>query len=326
MAKICVIGSMNMDLVMYSDRMPIVGETLFCNEFFTFCGGKGANQAVMAARLNAETYILGCIGNDIFGDKLMENLKKNNVDVTYTIRDDTTPTGIACINVINGLNTIIVNKGANYRLKPDIMQRAISLIEDCDMITLVNEIPLETVHEAIKIANQKGKKVLYNPAPATKIPENLFPIIDYLTPNETECETITGICPRTDAETVQAFKWFIDCGAKTVIVTVGSKGVIYNENGKIIRKPVPVVSVEDTTAAGDAFNAAFAVFVAENYNISEAIEYANAAATLVVMKRGAQDSLPYFNDVIKLRDEHYYVFNRSEVIGEYCLNSTAKAI
>lgn len=300
MARITVIGSLNMDLVVATPRVPVMGETILGSGFMTVPGGKGANQAVAAARLGGRVSMIGCVGNDIFGRDLLENLTNNNVNNENIKMLDDSSTGIAMIVIKDGDNFIIVDPGANSRLTPDMIDAAESLIKDSFIVVIQLEIPIETVERAVALAKKHDVKVLLNPAPARNLSNELLSKIDIFTPNESECEIITGLHVKSIDDAKEAVSFLRKKGIPKVIVTMGAKGVVYNNGDELIHKRVPEVKVVDTTAAGDSFSGAVAVALSEGKNINEAVDFANAVGTLTVMKKGAQPSLPTRDEVENL--------------------------
>lgn len=302
MSKILVVGSLNMDLIIETPVIPSLGETVLGSNFMTAPGGKGANQAVAAARLGGDVAMIGCVGDDIFGKDLLQNLSQNNVNINDISIVKETPTGVAVIVVKDGNNFIIVNSGANFCLTPDMVPKIESRIKGCSILVLQHEIPLETVEKLIKVAKSANVKVLLNPAPAKRIPDELFSQIDIFTPNEFECEFITGLPVKSIEDAKRAIRYLQKKGIKQVIVTMGSRGAVFNDGNEIIHKPALSVSVVDTTAAGDSFTGAIAVSVSEGKNINEAVDFANIVGAMTVMKRGAQTSLPLREEV----EKHYH--------------------
>lgn len=292
MRKITVIGSLNMDLVISTPRIPALGETILGNGFFTAPGGKGANQAVAAARLGGRVTMVGCVGNDIFGKELLQNLSENNVEIKKVKQIENTPTGVAMITVKDGDNFIIVDPGANSTLTPAMIVELETLIKESFMVVIQLEIPFETVEMAIALAHKHGTKVLLNPAPARTLSDELLRNIDILTPNEKECEQITGLPIKTIDDAKAAALFLMRKGIPQVIITMGSGGVVYNDGNKLLHKPVHKVKAVDTTAAGDSFTGAVAVALSEGKSIDEAIDFANIVGALTVSKSGAQRSLP----------------------------------
>ncbi|HOU09260.1 MAG TPA: ribokinase [Clostridiales bacterium] len=297
MASITVIGSLNMDLTVASPRMPAPGETVFGSGFLCSPGGKGANQAVAAARLGALVSMVGCVGDDAFGRELAANLSGSGVDTRYVLKTREKPTGAAVIIVAEADNTIVVDPGANFCLTPAMIENAEDCIKACDTVLLQMEIPPETVENAIRLAKKHGKRVLLNPAPAGKIREDLLKMADILTPNRSECEALTGLPADTADQAKAAAKHLLDLGIPCVAVTLGSEGAVFGASGRVWHEPAFPVEAVDTTAAGDAFSAALAVAVSGGQSFEAAADFALAAAALTVTKRGAQRSLPAAGEV-----------------------------
>lgn len=297
MPGIIVIGSLNMDLVVKTPKIPQIGETILGSGFMTSPGGKGANQAVAAAKLGVNVVMAGCVGDDIFGENLMQNLSANHVNHENVKVIAGSPTGIAMIVVKDGDNFIIVDPGANSELSPSIVEDLENVIKGCNILIVQLEIPLNTIEKAIEIAKKHGVKVLLNPAPARKLSDDLLAKVDILTPNETECEIITGIRIKTIGDAGEAVAYLNNKGIPQVIVTLGSKGVIYNSGKNIIHKCVPKVKVVDTTGAGDSFTGAVAAALSQGKDIDSAVDFGNIVGTLTVMKNGAQASLPSIAEV-----------------------------
>jgi len=296
-SKITVIGSLNMDLVVNAPRVPVMGETILGSGFMTASGGKGANQAVAAARLGGEVSMIGCVGNDMYGKDLLHNLKENNVIIDHVTVKDSTSTGIAVIIIKEGDNCIIVNPAANSLLTPEMIEDSEKIIKNSSIIVVQLEIPLPTVVRAISLAKKHDIKVLLNPAPASKLSDEVLAMVDVLTPNETECEMITGIKISSIEDGKRAVEFLNRKGVPYVIITMGGNGVVYNSPEGILHKTVPAVKVVDTTAAGDSFSGAIAVALSEGKTIDEAVDFANIVGTLTVTKKGAQTSLPTVKDV-----------------------------
>lgn len=297
MSKIVVVGSINMDLVITTPRVPAMGETILGSGFMTSHGGKGANQAVAAAKLGGEVAMVGCVGNDGFGKQMIENLEGNGIDINNVKMLNGFPTGVAVILIEDGNNCIIVDPGANAELKPADIERLEGLIKDSNIVIIQLEIPLETVKCTLELARKNNVKVLLNPAPAVKLRDELLKMVDILTPNESECEIITGIQIESIEDAKSAVEYLLGKGIKTVVVTLGKNGVVYNCGSEIIHKPVPEVAVVDTTAAGDSFSGALAVAISSDEDINKAIDFANAVGTITVTKKGAQASLPSLQEV-----------------------------
>jgi ribokinase len=292
-AKVVVVGSLNMDLVVCAPRIPHPGETVIGGEFYTAAGGKGSNQAVAAARLGAKVHMVGRVGQDELGAQLMETLEEAGVDHQFVVQDPGSSTGVALITVADsGQNSIVVAPGSNMRLSPDDVDAARGAIGEADILLVQLETPLETVTRALQIARAKGVKTILNPAPARTLPRETFGLVDVLIPNETETAVLTGLSVGTQTEAKTAGVALRKQGVKTVVMTLGERGAIYADAGDVNALSAYEVKAVDTTAAGDAFVGAFAVATAEGKSLSEAVRWGNAAGALAVTKRGAQPSLP----------------------------------
>ncbi|MDP1418613.1 ribokinase [Peribacillus simplex] len=283
MIRIAVVGSSSMDLVVTSAKRPMSGETVLGESFITVPGGKGANQAVAAARLGAEVSMVGCVGDDVYGEIILENLKKNHVNTEYVEPVTGSASGTAHITLSEGDNSIIVVKGANDFITPEYVQKAKKVIEESDIVMVQQEIPEETVEYLAELCNTLQKRLLLNPAPARKLSEAVIQQASFLTPNEHEFEILFNGRDRTKVLTEYPNKLFI---------TEGKNGVRYFDGHE--EKVIPSFEVEavDTTGAGDTFNAAFAVAVAEGKSFDECLLFANRAASISVTKLGAQGGMP----------------------------------
>lgn len=290
MMDILVIGSMNMDLVVKADRYPVNGETVIGSDFQQIPGGKGANQACAIAKLGGKVGFIGACGEDEYGKQLLTNLENCGVDTGFIETVDKS-TGIAAITVEkNGDNRIIIIPGANKEVSPNIIENNKNYIKKANIILLQLEIPLNTVIYTIKMAKKYNKTVILDPAPARKLPINIYNMIDFILPNEVEIE---GLIPDENLiGTDTKVKRLLELGIKNVILTQGSSGVTLYTNNRKNHYSAEKLEVMDTTAAGDAFAGAFAHYLNLNYSIEEAIKYANIAAGLTVTKLGAQSSLP----------------------------------
>ena len=287
---ILVIGSLNMDLVVKSPRMPGPGETLIGSGFRTVPGGKGANQAVACARLGAKTFMVGRVGRDGFGAALVSNLKKSGVQTKYILRDGRESSGIAVIIVDGaGQNSIVVDSGANARVTPRDVERLGSLWNSVGFLLMQLEIPIETVDCALRLARRKGVTTILDAGPARPIPAGLVKKVDILSPNEHETATILG--SRVKDHDVAAKK-LLRMGAKAVVLKLGAAGCLVARPGESVRMPAFRVKAVDTTAAGDAFTAALAVVLSEGQCLFNATKFANAAGALACTKFGAQPSRP----------------------------------
>lgn len=297
--KVLNIGSINMDLCVYLDKMPEGGQTCFGQSYAYIPGGKGANQGVAAARLGAAVTFVGRCGRDALGAQMTENFRREGMDVAHLSVDETEPTGLALIPVeANGQNRIIVVSGANQTLKPAHLDAAFATPHDVVMTGL--EVPMETVYAAYQKAKASGTPFVLDCGPAMQF--DLAPLqgIDVISPNETECLAMTGIAPDDEAACLLASqKIFAACGAKHVVLKLGGRGAYWYHAGVGVLVPaVAGVSVVDTTAAGDCFTAALAVRWCETGDMESAIAYANRAAAICISRAGAQPSLPYKEEVL----------------------------
>jgi ribokinase len=292
-AEILVIGSMNMDLVVSTDRRPNVGETILGNTFSTYPGGKGANQAVAAARLGAQVRMIGCVGQDDFGDTLLQNFQNNYVDTTYVKRSQTRETGIALITVDrDGENSIIVIPGANHNLQPDDLNQLESEFTPAGILLIQLEIPLAVVVHAIRLGHKHKMSIILNPAPAQPLPDDLYPLLDYLIPNESELSLLTG-CPDVGEAAIRSCAVLLrDKGLRNLLLTRGEAGTWLFTPKREAQLGAFPVQVVDTTAAGDAFIGGFATALAEGQSVDKAIRFGSAAGALAVTRPGAQTSLP----------------------------------
>jgi ribokinase len=291
--KIVVVGSVNTDMVVKGKRLPAPGETVTGGQFVLAGGGKGANQAVAAARLGGRVTLVAKVGQDMFGDQAIAQFDREGIITSAIIRDSTNATGVALILVDEkGENQISVASGANHALLPNEVGKVASLFLGADLLMLQMEIPLDCVRRAAEIAAEIHLPVLLNPAPASPLDASLLRLITYLTPNETEAEGLTGIAVCDEESANAAAKKLLGLGVKNVIITLGSKGALaVNAEGTHL---VPSFSVKavDTTAAGDAFNGGLACAVAAGKPLLEAVRQANLVGALAVTKLGAQPSLP----------------------------------
>lgn len=298
MAIITVVGSTNTDLVVKTPRLPVPGETIKGSDFQIFSGGKGANQAVAAARLGAEVNFITKIGSDYFGQRELTNLKENRINPNYIIIDNHHPTGVALIEVDDqGRNSIVVVPGANHQLSIEDLQPFQHVFENSDVILVQLEIPLATVGYVLELGAKSKAVVILNPAPAEPIPSEFYSNISIITPNESEAALLTNSHPNHIESIAESF---LAKGVNKVILTLGDRGAYFQsamESGMVAAFHVDPV---DTTAAGDAFNAGLAVAIAEGLSFRESILFANAAAALSVKKMGAQPSLPRREEVEKL--------------------------
>ena len=301
MKNICVIGSLNMDLVVNVDTMPKPGQTIIGSNFKEVPGGKGANQAVAMARLNGNVSMIGKVGEDGFGQTLINSLKNDKVDTTY-IQTSKGATGVALITVDkNAQNSIVVSPGANFEVKEDDIDNNIEAIKNSDIVVLQLETPLNTIKYALNKAKELNKYTILNPAPAVKLDDEIIKNVDLLTPNETELEIISGVSIETEEDIQKAAQIMIEKGVKELIVTLGSKGSLYINKEKSMFKKAYKVEAVDTTAAGDSYTGALAVALSQDKNIEDARDFASKVGALSVLKEGAQSSLPTLEDVKNFR-------------------------
>jgi len=285
---IVVVGSLNMDLVVRAARHPMPGETILGGDFSIFPGGKGANQAVAAARLGGRVKMIGRVGADAFGDSLLQTLAQDGVDISYVVRDQEAPSGVALITVdAAGQNTIVVASGANARVTPEDVAAAEHVFVSASVLMLQLECPLAAVAYAIELARRHRVRVVLNPAPAQPLDAALLGQVDYLIPNQTELALLTGI-----DSTSGAVRCLRDWGVQRIILTLGEDGALVVEDESQVHLAAHHVTAVDTTAAGDAFVGAFAVALTEGRSTRQAAEWGNAAGALSVTRAGAQPSLP----------------------------------
>ncbi|MFD2923063.1 ribokinase [Halobacillus naozhouensis] len=287
---VTVVGSINMDLVVSTDVMPLQGETVLGNNFATYPGGKGANQAVAAARMGANVNMIGAVGGDIFGRDLLQHLHNENIDTTAVHVFDSIPSGTATIILSEQDNRIIVAPGTNGMLSPELVQNHKSMIKDSDVILLQLEIPIETISYVASLAYDMGIPVILNPAPYQKLPSALLSQVEFLTPNETEASSLLK-------------DPVLDILREKMIITQGDQGVVIHQNESDITIPGYKVPARDTTGAGDTFNGALATQLAKGKRLEKAVMYANAAAAMSVTKLGAQSGMPMKDEVEQFLQE-----------------------
>jgi len=299
------LGSINMDLVVRTPRFANPGETLVGLDFYTAPGGKGANQAVAAGRLGVDTLMFGRIGNDFFGKNLLKNLRENNVGVEGVKTDNSLPTGTALITVDNNAeNTIIIIPGSNGAVSDSDIDNLTPYLKEAKILMLQLEIPLDTVVAAAKLAKENEVKVLLDPAPARELPDGLLKLCDFITPNETEAEILTGVKVNGPEDAKKAAEILIKKGVQAVIVKMSSKGSFYYDGSTEILFSAYKVDAVDTVAAGDAFNGGFAAAFSEGKTIEETLQWANACGALSTTKPGAQPSMPSREDLVSFMKEN----------------------
>ena len=309
MNKVCVLGSMNMDLVVKVNDIPRVGETILSKSFEKIAGGKGANQAVAAKRCGAEVAMIAKIGKDENGEILKDKLKEDNIDVKYVFEDKNESTGMAFIMVNeNGNNSIIVVAGSNMTINKEEIEVSLEKIKESDILIAQFETSEEITLEAFKKAKEFGKVTILNPAPAKKINEELLRVTDIIVPNETEVEVLTGITIEILEEANKAGQVFLEKGVKFVVITLGDKGAVII--GKDFCELVPAYKVNaiDTTAAGDSFIGGLSSKLDyKNINkqtLIEAVNFGNKVSSISVQRKGAQPSIPYLKEIEEIYGEN----------------------
>lgn len=304
MKRICVVGSLNMDLVVTVDRFPRPGETVMGREFAIYPGGKGGNQAVALGRLGADVLMVGKLGNDIFGEQYIKNLKDNGVSINGVRVEKGISSGIAVIEVDNtGENNIVIVAGANEKVDRAFIDENWPLMEERDIFLFQLEIPLDTVLYAVEKLKKAGKIIVLDPAPARVLPDEILLNVDYITPNETEIEIITGLKIESIEDLHRACNWLIGKGVRNVIAKVGKKGAYLASDYSFVHVPGFSVKAVDTTAAGDSFNAGFAFALAQGKGIIESIQFANAVGAISTTAKGAQSAMPSLKQVEAFMDE-----------------------
>lgn len=305
--SVCVFGSINMDLVFRTERLPNPGETLHSSTFETIPGGKGANQAVAAARLGTPTALVGRVGNDAYGHVLLEGLNAQGVDTTGVRIDPQTHSGIAsiCVGQAQGDNQIVLAAGSNGRMDATDVARLEPILRASRVLLLQLEIPLPAVMAAAKMAHEFGVFTVLDPAPAcAALPEALYRWVDLITPNQTEAEVLTQLRVSTLEEAKQAAIALHQQGAKRVVITLGEQGAVAFDGNQFLHIPADKMIAVDTTAAGDAFNGAVAAAMDQGYDWETALHWGAAAGALTVSKPGAQPSLPTRETLLEWKECH----------------------
>lgn len=303
---VLIIGSSNIDMNIFSERLPKKGETVTGGKFKQFFGGKGANQAVASIRSGAKTKFMAKVGNDTFGDEMISRLKEEGITVDYIIRDKKEYSGIAFILIDkNGENMISVAPGANAKLCIEDVEKCEDIIKSATVVMVQMEIPMETIQKIFQIAT-KGKSIkILNPAPLKPIPHDLFPQIDIIVPNEGEIYRLHSllnlkeISENQDKQIIHASRDLANLGVNTIITTLGNKGsILYRSDEKeVIKTPAYKVKAVDTVGAGDCFNGVLASKLCQGENVSKAVKYATAASSIAVTRKGAQDSMPFAKEI-----------------------------
>ncbi|WP_282937581.1 ribokinase [Paenibacillus sp. RC67] len=297
MGKIIVLGSANMDMVMLTSRIPEIGETMQGEGFFLSPGGKGANQAVACAKMGANTWFMGKVGDDLFGQSLLDGLSGYGVHTDYLMREPNVTTGVAAITVLNGNNSIILDGGANNNVTPDYIRGYEQELLSAAAVMLQLEIPMETVYEAVRML--KGKVPIFlNPAPAVPLDDDILRGVDYFTPNEIECRVYTDVEIRSADDALQALDVLRGKGIRYPLITLGEKGIVYfNGTENVYREARKVVAV-DTTAAGDTFSGTLAAMIIAGKSMDEAVDLAQSASAIAVTRLGAQEAIPGVGEIL----------------------------
>jgi ribokinase len=301
MSKVIVIGSANRDLTVKVGHLPRVGETVSGGEFYASFGGKGANQAVAAHKAGADVTLVAKVGLDENGNAMVRHLEGLGLATHTILRDATSASGVAVIIVDNdGKNMIAVAPGSNWNLTEEEIALAEPAIADAHVLLIQLEVPVDAAHRALTLARQHKVTTILNPAPARALPGSTLALVDVITPNEVETSALTGLGVKDEHDAAQAARMLLDAGVKHVIVTLGEKGALWVTREREQLFPAFHITPVDSTAAGDAFNGAFACALAEGRPIEEAIRFANAAGALTVTRRGAQDALPTRGEIEQL--------------------------
>ena len=297
-SNILVIGSSNTDMVICTGHLPLPGETVIGGTFFMNPGGKGANQAVTVARLGGRVSFICKTGSDIFGHQANQLFNEEGIDTSYVFSDTKNPSGVALITVdTDAENCIVVAPGANAHLTPNDLKRSAEAVEAADIILLQLEIPMQTVEAAAMMAYRLGKKVVLNPAPASKLSAGLLETLYAITPNETEAEAISGIRITDERTAEEAARKIASMGVCNVIITLGAKGALVFDGAHCEIVPAYKTQAVDTTAAGDVFNGALVVALSEGRTLPEAVRFACKSSAISVTRVGAQNSVPYRTEV-----------------------------
>ncbi|MDD4124486.1 MAG: ribokinase [Eubacteriales bacterium] len=309
--KILVAGSFVMDLIVSTERFPSSGETVIGCGFSTVPGGKGANQAIQAARLGADATIIGKVGADDFGKLLIKSANESGVDTRFVKIADNAPSAVGNVQLqVNSAGTenrIIVVPGANMTITESDVSVLKEMIRDFDMVMLQNEIPMQINCLIAEYAKAAGIPVMLNPAPSAKLPAELISCLTYISPNEHEAADITGIVPTVKEDIKKEVSALRDMGVANILITYGKNGAVFGGNGKIIHSPsVDCGQVVDPTAAGDSFIGAFCTAVAAGIPIENALQFANCTAGITVTRMGAQSSLPKLEEVINIMKEKHF--------------------
>lgn len=304
--RIAVVGSSNTDMIVKVDRIPRPGETVLGGEFCTAPGGKGANQAVAAARAGGAVCFISKVGNDALGAAAVRGFEKDGISTKHVSRDAKAPSGVALIFVgRDGENSIAVAGGANSLLSPRDVRKARLAISEADVLVVQLETPMATVVASAGIAHAAGVTIILNPAPARSLPPALLGVVSVLTPNETEAQELTGISVRGQKGLQQAADRLLEMGVQSVVLTCGARGAYIATASHRLMLPAFKVKAVDTTAAGDVFNGTLAVALGEGRNLPDAVRFASAAAAISVTRMGAQPSAPQRREIERLLSESH---------------------
>lgn len=294
--NILVIGSANADLVITTDQMPTLGETITGRDFAVNAGGKGLNQAVAISKLGGKVSFLGLVGNDANGKMLTDTFHAYGVNFAGKVIDGNA-TGVAVITVVGSDNFIVLNEGANGDVTPEFIEENLHLINTADYIILQLEIPLESIVKICRLAKDSKAKVVLNPAPYKELPKEIYTLVDYLIPNEHEAYDLTGIELNCRENCVKAMEHLQTLGVPNIIITLGENGCVYNDKERIVFHPAQKTTAVDTTSAGDSFIGALIVKLSEGVSLPDAIAYATKVSAITVSRKGAAKSIPYKNEV-----------------------------
>jgi ribokinase len=305
--KILVVGSSNTDLIIKVSEIPRPGETLLGGEFMTFPGGKGANQAVAAARAGGEVIFIAAVGDDAYGAEAIKGYREDGINTEEIKVCKGIPSGVAMITIAeSGENAITVASGANAELRPDDLDEVEEAFDEADIMLIQLETPLDTVQKAVELCRELQTKVILNPAPAAELSDELLAGVDIITPNETEAERLSGIVVKSKNDAVRAAAVLHNLGVETVVITLGAEGAFVSDQESGISELVEGFRVKavDTTAAGDTFNGQLAVALAEGMELKEAVRLSHAAAALSVQQLGAQASVPHRKETERFLAAH----------------------
>ena len=297
MSEIIVVGSMNMDLMMSTRVVPNAGETVLGDNFYTDCGGKGANQAIAAAKLGAKVTMIGNVGDDTYGEIMCANLQKYQVATSGVTVCEQQSSGVAMIILSEGDNRIIVNGGANALLRPETVQKHSEIFANGSIVLAQLEIPLETVKYTFDLAKENGCATVLNPSPVCKLPKELLECTDILILNEHEAAVLTEVSVNTVEDAKCVIPRIRDWGVKEVILTLGERGCVYSEEDTVRFCPARKVQAVDTTGAGDSFCGAFLSAIAEAKPMEEAIDFATVVSSITVTRKGTSTSFPTLEEV-----------------------------